>query len=122
MKVKQIYFQKIGPFENTRLDFTQGHPGLHVVYGANEAGKSSALRYFNYFFFGIPLKNDENFKHDHQDFLIQAALQASRGDFNLTRTKKKGREVLLPDGSNARKFLTACLALSERKSFTGCLE
>ncbi|MFN6053731.1 MAG: AAA family ATPase, partial [Planctomycetia bacterium] len=79
MKVKQICVQKIGPFENTRLDFTQGHPGLHVVYGANETGKSSALRYFNYFFFGIPLKNDENFKHDYQDFLIQAALQASQG-------------------------------------------
>jgi len=117
MKVKQICFQKIGPFENTRLDFTQGHPGLHVVYGANEAGKSSALRYFNYFFFGIPLKNDENFKHEHQDFLIQAVLQASQGDFNLTRTKKKGREVLLPDGSNGKEILDNLLGPVREEEF-----
>ncbi|MFZ4625210.1 MAG: AAA family ATPase, partial [Rhodoferax sp.] len=43
MKIRQLLLKAFGPFTNTRLDFS-GPANLHLIYGPNEAGKSSALR------------------------------------------------------------------------------
>ena len=118
MKIRQIEFSKIGPFEKTSLDFSQGNPGLHIIYGSNEAGKSSALRYFNYFLFGIPTKNEEDFAYDYQEFAIRASLQTEKHEVELTRFKRnKEREILLKDGSNGREILEKLTDSMTREEF-----
>ena len=44
MKLLTLELIAFGPFAGTALDFSAGAEGLHLVYGPNEAGKSSALR------------------------------------------------------------------------------
>ena len=44
MKILSLDLLAWGPFTDRSLRFTAGSEGLHVIYGPNEAGKSSALR------------------------------------------------------------------------------
>ena len=44
MKINLFKLLAYGPFTDKILDFSDGGFGLHVVYGPNEAGKSTALR------------------------------------------------------------------------------
>ena len=91
MKFAKIRFEKIGPFDDTTLDFSKGNPGLHIVYGSNEAGKSSALKYIEWFLFGIPAQNDDNFKHAFGDFLIESTILDSNNKPLLLKRKKANK-------------------------------
>ena len=42
MKIRTLNLTAFGPFTERELAFDEA--GLHIVYGPNEAGKSSALR------------------------------------------------------------------------------
>ena len=44
MRILHLDLRAFGPFTNVAIDLSQGEEGLHVLYGPNEAGKSSALR------------------------------------------------------------------------------
>lgn len=109
MKINRICFETIGPFKKATLDFKKGSPGLHVVYGANESGKSSALRYVLYFLFGIPVQNEEDFQFDYRNFLIEAELQTANGPAVFRRIKKNKENLLLPDGSDGTEILEKML-------------
>ena len=52
MRVSELNLVAFGPFSERLLSF--GKTGLHIVYGPNEAGKSSALRALKYLLYGIP--------------------------------------------------------------------
>jgi len=58
-----------GPFTECALDFTGKGlgtpPDLHLIYGPNEAGKSSALRAMTDLRFGIPLQSSDGFTHSY---------------------------------------------------------
>ncbi|SPD75411.1 hypothetical protein PITCH_A580014 [uncultured Desulfobacterium sp.] len=64
MRIKKLDLRAFGPFTDNVLDFSSEYPGLHIVYGLNEAGKSSALRALDSFFFGMPDRtNDLSLEH-----------------------------------------------------------
>ncbi len=44
MRVDRLRLIAYGPFTGRELDLSSGAQGLHVIFGPNEAGKSSALR------------------------------------------------------------------------------
>jgi len=44
MKILELALHAFGPFTDAVLDLSAGREGLHLIYGPNEAGKSSALR------------------------------------------------------------------------------
>lgn len=120
MKISKIRFEKIGPFDDTTLDFSKGNPGLHIVYGANEAGKSSALKYIEWFLFGIPPQNDDNFKHDFKDFLIESSIIDINGKTHLLKRKKanKGRTILDSNNLDATPMLEPMLGGLVRETFS----
>ena len=45
MKIVELRLLAFGPFTDRVLDLGAGSYGLHVIYGRNEAGKSSVLTY-----------------------------------------------------------------------------
>lgn len=51
MRFESLILERFGMFEGASLDFVGG--SLHVVYGANEAGKSTALAAISDLLFGI---------------------------------------------------------------------
>ena len=120
MKFSKIRFEKIGPFDDTTLDFSKGNPGLHIVYGSNEAGKSSALKYIEWFLFGIPPQNDDNFKHDFEDFLIESTILDSNSKPHLLKRKKanKGKPFLDANNLDATPMLKPMLGGLVRETFS----
>src|SRR5690606_28534640 len=45
VRFQRLHLRAFGPFTNEVLDLSGGAPGgLHVIYGPNEAGKSTSLR------------------------------------------------------------------------------
>lgn len=54
MKILQLNLLAFGPFTDTPIDLSEGKEGFHLVFGPNEAGKSSALRALRQMVFGIP--------------------------------------------------------------------
>src|SRR5262245_41963752 len=90
MRILQLNLLAFGPFTAVSLPLHGGNYGLHVIYGANEAGKSSALRALRQFLFGIPHISDDNFLHSHQDMRVGARLSSAAGEV-LECVRRKGK-------------------------------
>jgi len=99
MKILRLDLRAFGPFTDMALDLSGGHEGLHVIYGPNEAGKSSALRAVEQLLFGIPSRSSDDFLHSYQNLRIGAAL-ATRDGQTLEFLRRKGAKntLLAPDG------------------------
>jgi uncharacterized protein YhaN len=84
-----------GPFSDRSLDFGGGAPGgLHLVYGRNAAGKSSALRAVADLLFGIPSKSSDDHVHPYQALRIRALLEDGNGERVLVQRLKRGKDSL----------------------------
>ena len=120
MKFSKIRFEKIGPFDNTTLDFSKGNPGLHIVYGSNEAGKSSALKYIEWFLFGIPNQIDDDYKHDSKYFLIESTILDSKNKpHTVKRTKiPRGKTFLDANNLDATSMFEPMLGGLVRETFS----
>ena len=80
MKLVQLNMRAYGPFTNKVVDFggpadeASGNPGLHIVLGANEAGKSTALRALRAVLFGM---NDMRDAHLHPKDMLRVGLKVT---------------------------------------------
>lgn len=90
MKILSLHLLAFGPFTDTLLDLGEGREGLHLIYGPNEAGKSSALRALRQMLYGIPERSPDNFIHPYGGMRIGASLRQSDGDV-LQLVRRKGR-------------------------------
>ena len=54
MRLRRLDLLKYGAFTDQTLTFNGDRFGLHIVYGPNEAGKSTTLRAIRHLLFGIP--------------------------------------------------------------------
>ncbi len=99
MELKRLQLIAYGPFTDRELDFGEGPGGLHLVYGPNEAGKSSSLRALKALLFGIPTRTTDNFLHSHGELRVGGCLRDERGE-ELCFVRRKGRKetLLTPDG------------------------
>jgi len=88
MKINRLELIAFGPFSGQILDFSSVLPGLHIVYGPNEAGKSSAMRALQALFFGFPVRTCDNFLHQNPQLLVGGSLQGSNGK-ELTFFRRK---------------------------------
>lgn len=80
MRFLSITYRCFGHFEERTLDVAQGAQGLHLICGANEAGKSTALLGLECFLFGFPVKGDiRAFRYPAKDQRISAALRNRAG-------------------------------------------
>ncbi|MEI8187114.1 MAG: AAA family ATPase [Chlorobiaceae bacterium] len=95
MNIKSLTLKAFGPFSGQVLDFSCGIPGLHIVYGANEAGKSSAMRALQALLFGFPLRTSDNFLHQNSQLLVGGCLQGSDGkELTFFRRKRNVKDLL----------------------------
>lgn len=95
MRFTEILFAAYGCFTDTRLTFGRDERRLHIIYGPNEAGKSTALRGLSSFLYGIPPRTTDNFVHNHPDLRISARLIDESGHEHEFLRRKKQRETLL---------------------------
>lgn len=109
MRILQLDLLAFGPFTTHSLPLDGGNQGLHVVYGANEAGKSSALRALRQMLFGIPHISDDNFLHAHGDMRIGAKLVSASGE-TLECIRRKGKTNTLRASDDVTAIEPARLA------------
>ena len=100
MKILRLDPVAFGPFTGVSLALGDGQSGLHVVYGPNEAGKSSALRALRQMLFGIPHNSSDNFLHPHQSLRIAATLRSADGTL-LECVRRKGKKNTLRSADEA---------------------
>ncbi|HRX72303.1 MAG TPA: AAA family ATPase, partial [Candidatus Competibacteraceae bacterium] len=93
MKIERLYLKAYGAFSDHCLNFTDG-PDFHVIYGPNEAGKSTTLRALIGLLFGIEDRTTDNFIHQNNRLRVGAAL-ATAHDGRLTVMRRKGRKQTL---------------------------
>lgn len=101
MKIARLDLRAFGRFDEKQppLSFDSAPHGLHVIYGPNEAGKSTALRALKCLFYGIPHQTDDAFLHPHTKLRIGAALVRSDGA-RLECVRRKGNANTLRDGAD----------------------
>ena len=101
MKIKRLDLLAFGPFTKETLDLSDGKPGLHVVQGPNEAGKSSTLRALKAWLFGIEARCTDNFVHDHKQLRVGGVLETSGGEELACVRRKGNKDTLLDAGTEA---------------------
>lgn len=74
--------------------FDQETGGLHIVYGPNEAGKSSALRGLKALLYNIDERTPDNFIHTNEKLRIEGCVRAADGE-ELHFARRKGRKNTL---------------------------
>lgn len=99
MKILQLELIAFGLFTDQVLDFSAGNHGLHLIYGANEAGKSTMRRALTHLLFGIPERTADAYLHTNDQLRIGAKLQNNQGE-ELLCYRRKGRKNTLLDATN----------------------
>jgi uncharacterized protein YhaN len=96
MRIDRLDLIAYGPFTDHSLDLSAGNAGLHLIYGDNEAGKSTSLRALTAWLFGIPARCNDNFLHPHPQLRIGGQLRLTDGR-QLTFVRRKGTKGTLLD-------------------------
>ncbi len=95
MRILSLHCIAFGCFTNLKLDLADPGRTFHVIYGPNEAGKSTVLRALTGLLYGIPARTTDAFLHDMKDLRIAAELEHSDGR-RFTFIRRKGnRDTLL---------------------------
>jgi uncharacterized protein YhaN len=97
MRLNRLDLTRYGHFTGHVIDFgvpAAGRPDLHIIYGPNETGKSTAFAAFLDLLFGIEPRSRFNFLHPYQTMRIGASLQLEQGPRELLRIKKPQNSLL----------------------------
>lgn len=99
MRLLRLDLLKFGGFTDAFLDFsraTADRPGLHLIHGPNEAGKSTARRALRCALFGFPHASAFNFLHDLKDLRVGITI-ADHNGASHSFVRRKGRSNTLLD-------------------------
>ncbi|MGV2182832.1 ATP-binding protein [Rhizobium rhizogenes] len=97
MRFNRLDILRYGALTDRTLDFRTG-ARLHVIYGPNEAGKSSALSAISDLLFGFPTAAEQSFLHEPTTLRVGASI-ATRDGATLAFRRRRGRKntLLAPD-------------------------
>lgn len=98
MRFASLDLERYGHFEGCELKFRSGAPDLHVIYGANEAGKTTSLAAVSDLLFGFPVRSPYNFVFDYALLRVGAVLEEEGRSFACRR--KKGTSGTLIDAED----------------------
>jgi len=101
MRIDRLDLIAYGPFKGKSLNLSEGKSGLHLIYGDNEAGKSTSLRALIAWLFGIASRTNDNYLHSNPQLRIGGKLRLSDGK-ELEFLRRKGTKgTLLAPGTEA---------------------
>ncbi|MGK7653220.1 AAA family ATPase [Roseovarius sp. B08] len=91
MRLRHLDLIRYGRFTDRRLDFGpgDGETDVTIVYGENEAGKSTAFSAWLDLLFGLPLQHPYDFAHARKDLMVGASLDTDEGPLTLRRTGQR---------------------------------
>jgi uncharacterized protein YhaN len=80
MQLLTLNLKAVGPFTGVVPDLSGGEHGLHLIYGPNEAGKTSTLRALSHLLFRFPQRSIDDFVHPNDQLRIGEKLRHGSGD------------------------------------------
>lgn len=108
MRLNRLDLTRYGKFTDHVIDFgsqTAGGCDLHIVYGPNEAGKSTMFSAWLDLLFGIGAQSSYNFLHPYPNMRIGAAIELDGRTEEFVRIKRPqnslldGRDQAISDGA-----------------------
>ncbi len=99
MRFNYLNLRAFGHFTDYEINFDPSK-NYHLIYGLNEAGKSTALRSINHFLFGFPQQTLDAFLHGNTKLRIEGELQNTKGEIvRYIRRKGKKNTVIDTNGN-----------------------
>lgn len=101
MRLRRLDLTRYGKFTGKQVEFgprIDGEPDLHVVYGLNEAGKSTALSAYLDLLFGIEERSRYNFVHPYPSMQVGGVLEFDGVQHELKRVKQRAASLLDASG------------------------
>ncbi len=97
MRLVQLGLVRYGRFTGRTLDFGErpaSGPDLHIVYGRNEAGKSTTLAAWLDLLYGIGMQSPYGFLHPYATMRIEATLELEGRTRRFARIKRPQNSLL----------------------------
>ena len=121
MRLRRLDLNRYGMFEDFSLDFGQESPSApdcHIVFGPNEAGKTTLFNGLLDCFFAFPNRTPYGFRHG-STLSVGTALNIDGKERGFVRVKKRN-DSLLDDAGNPvdEELLSAALGHLSREAWT----
>lgn len=97
MRLRRLNLSRYGMFTDREIDFgpaPAGAPDLHLVYGPNEAGKSTALAGFLDLLFGFEHRTPYAFLHDRRTMRVEGDIEIDGEARRFVRVRKRRGSLL----------------------------
>jgi uncharacterized protein YhaN len=88
MRLRQLSLDFFGRFSDQRFDFGDacgGRSDLHIIYGANEAGKTTTMEGFLRLLYGFPHRETYDFLHQRKNLRVSGTIEVNGVERVLTR-------------------------------------
>ena len=112
MRLRRIDLLRYGHFTGHSFGLPVGKMDFHVVFGPNEAGKSTVLSAIEALLFGVPMHSPYNFLHNYSSMRVGAVIENGKESLEVVRRKGSKDtllgidDILLPGGETSlRPFL-----------------
>ncbi|MCX8225725.1 MAG: AAA family ATPase, partial [Sulfitobacter sp.] len=113
MRLRQLDLAAFGHFTDRTIDFgaaPSGGSDFHIVFGRNEAGKTTLMEGYLRLLFGFPTKDPYAFKHQRANLRVGGVLEIDGAAHSLTRLSKREPNLLDAQGQfTPDTFLTTAL-------------
>ncbi len=96
MRLRELQLIAYGHFSGLTLAFGEPATDMHVVFGPNEAGKSTALRAITALLYGMPARTPDAHTHDNKALRVGGVLEYAAGE-HLALVRRKGRKRTILD-------------------------
>lgn len=118
MRFDEIDLVRYGHFSDYLIKIPQRRPDYFVIYGQNEAGKSTLLRGISALLFGVPLRTPDTHSCKGPELRIGGTISSERKSFSFRRRKGTAGTLLTQDERQIQEDgLTSFLRGLDRDQF-----
>ncbi len=96
MRLQALHLSLFGHFTDKTIDFGPRGPGpdFHIVFGPNEAGKTTLMEGYLRLLYGFPGQDAYGFKHQRANLQVGGTLEISGEKHRLTRVSRRSDNLL----------------------------
>ncbi len=98
MRLARLDLLRYGRFTDAAIELPQAERDIHIVFGPNEAGKTTSLTAIEDLLFGIPERSPYGFLHGYDAMRVGAVLENGADRLEFQRRKSRRDTILGPDG------------------------
>lgn len=101
MRLRNLILERFGHFTDHAFDFGEAgdRPDFHIIYGPNEAGKTTTMEAALRLFYGFPHREGYAFKHQRGNLQVSGLLEIDGQQRRFTRLPKRSGSLVDATGT-----------------------